>query len=226
MSQARLPAPRAIIFDWDNTLVDSWPCIHAAMNETLVRMGHETWSLEKTQSQVALSLRNAFPALFGNRWEEARDIYLSQYAAIHMERLVPLLGAAQMLTDLREMGVHLAVVSNKTGRFLRIEADHLGWTPHFGRLVGAGDAATDKPSTAPVHMALDGTGIAPGPTVWFAGDAPVDMHCAIDSGCTPILLRSLLPGVEEFQTHPPRHHFAAFESVTGLVRGLLHPISC
>ena len=27
--------PRAAIFDWDNTLVDTWPVIHESMNATL-----------------------------------------------------------------------------------------------------------------------------------------------------------------------------------------------
>jgi phosphoglycolate phosphatase len=221
-----LPKPRAIIFDWDNTLVDSWPTIHEAMTTTLVAMGREPWSMERTQRQVALSLRNAFPTLFGDRWEEARDIYYRAYAAIHMEKVVPLAGAADMLQGLQDMGVRLAVVSNKTGSFLRQEAEHLGWNRYFDHLIGAGDAETDKPSPAPVHLALAGSGIAAGAEVWFAGDAPVDMHCALNSGCIPILLRSESPRSEEFQSHPPRHHFAAFEAVTGLVRGLLHPISC
>ena len=30
----RLPRPRAILFDWDNTLVDSWVTIHEALNIT------------------------------------------------------------------------------------------------------------------------------------------------------------------------------------------------
>ena len=30
---ARLPRPRAILFDWDNTLVDSWVTIHEALNK-------------------------------------------------------------------------------------------------------------------------------------------------------------------------------------------------
>jgi phosphoglycolate phosphatase len=28
----KLSIPRAILFDWDNTLVDTWPLIHTAMN--------------------------------------------------------------------------------------------------------------------------------------------------------------------------------------------------
>ena len=220
-----LTPPRAILFDWDNTLVDSWQTIHAAMSATLTAMGHAPWTLEETRRRAALSLRDAFPALFGDRWEEAREIYYGNYVAIHEEGIAPLSGAHDMLATLKGMGVRLAVVSNKTGRFLRAEAVRLGWRDLFDQLVGAGDAPADKPSPAPVHLALEASGIAPGGHVWFAGDAPVDMQCAVNSGCIPILLRAEPPLADEFAKHPPRHHFAAFESVTGLVRGLLHPIS-
>lgn len=220
-----LSAPRIIIFDWDNTLVDSWHCIHVSMNATLADMGHEPWTLEEAQRRVALSLRNAFPALFGDRWEQARDIYYGHYAAMHMELLKPLPGAQAMLENLADLGVRLAVVSNKTGSFLRTEARHLGWESMFDRLVGAHDAPADKPDPAPVRLALEPSGIAPGETVWFAGDAPVDMQCARNAGCVPILLRAHPPNADEFDLHPPRHYFAAFESVTGLVESLLRPIS-
>ena len=33
-----LPAPKAILFDWDNTLVDSWTVIHHAMTATFEAM--------------------------------------------------------------------------------------------------------------------------------------------------------------------------------------------
>lgn len=220
-----LISPQAIIFDWDNTLVNSWNCIHAAMGATLTAMKQAPWSIDETKRRAMLSLRSYFPDLFGERWEEAREIYYLNYAAIHKERVVPLAGAAEMLTTLKGMGVRMAVVSNKTGSFLRDEVQHLGWEPFFDHLVGAGDAHADKPHAAPVQMVLAASGIAPGDHVWFAGDAPVDMHCALNSGCVPILLRAHPPAGDEFANHPPRHHFAAFESVTGLVRGLRNPIS-
>jgi len=222
---SELMAPRAIIFDWDNTLVDSWDCIRAAMNATLRAMGHPLWSMDETRRRVALSLRDAFPALFGPRWEEAREIFYREFAAIHMDLLRPLPGAGEMLIALAEMGLHLAVVSNKNGAFLRAEARRLEWYGLFDRLVGANDATADKPAAAPVLMALAPSGIAPGKTVWLAGDAPVDMECAANAGCVPILLRGDPPGPGEFARHPPRHHFAAFEMVTGLVRELSRPIS-
>ncbi|HLJ20402.1 MAG TPA: HAD hydrolase-like protein, partial [Stellaceae bacterium] len=60
--------PRAILFDWDNTLVDSWPVIHEALVVTFEGMGHVPWTLEETKQRVRHSLRDAFPRLFGDRW--------------------------------------------------------------------------------------------------------------------------------------------------------------
>ena len=59
--------PRAILFDWDNTLVDNWLAISEALNATLVAMGHPTWSLTETKARVRNSLRDSFPAMFGER---------------------------------------------------------------------------------------------------------------------------------------------------------------
>ena len=35
--------PRAVLFDWDNTLIDSGVTIHEAMNAALLAMGNDTW---------------------------------------------------------------------------------------------------------------------------------------------------------------------------------------
>ncbi|MGE5538623.1 MAG: HAD family hydrolase [Gemmatimonas sp.] len=181
-----LPRPKAILFDWDNTLVDNWGAIHSAINLTLVAMGHAPWTLEETRVRVAKSLRDSFPALFGDRWPEARKIFYESFEAVHLEQLRALPGAAEMLADLSGSGIYLAVVSNKTGRYLRAEAEQLGWTGYFRRLVGATDAPADKPAVEPVEMALAGSGVARGAEVWFVGDGAIDLECAVNAGLTPI----------------------------------------
>ena len=72
-----LRKPRALIFDWDNTLVDTWPTIHEALSHTFEAMGVEPWTLEQTRQRVRRSMRESFPELFGDRWTHARDIFLS-----------------------------------------------------------------------------------------------------------------------------------------------------
>lgn len=217
--------PRAILFDWDNTLVDTWECIRDATNATLRHMGHAEWSLDETKDRVAASLRDSFPVLFGDRWPEAREVFYQAFKAIHLERLQPLPGAQAMLEDLAASGIYLGVVSNKNGDLLRLEADHLGWTRFFGRLVGANDAAADKPSDAPVHMALEGSGIPPGPAVWMVGDTGVDLECAGRAGCLPVLVRNSPPTEGEFTPYHPVHHIAGCAQLIALVRESLVPIS-
>lgn len=212
--------PRAIVFDWDNTLVDSWDTIHQALVVTFEAMGHEPWSLAQTKERVRLALRESFPMLFGERWEEARRIYLDTFTAIHLEHLRPVEGAAQLIDALATSGLYLAVASNKTGRLLRREAAHLGWESRFGRLVGAGDAAADKPQAAPVHLALDGSGIMPGEAVWYVGDTALDMECAANAGCVGVLLGARDGGDAGFSRFPPALHFSACSTLLHYVNGL------
>ena len=61
--------PRGILFDWDNTLVDSWAVIHEALVVTFEAMGLAPWTLDETKQRARHSLRDAFPRLFGPRWE-------------------------------------------------------------------------------------------------------------------------------------------------------------
>ncbi len=63
--------PKAVLFDWDNTLIDSWPVIFEATNATLTEFGHDPWTLEEIKGRVRKSLRNAFPEYYGDRWQEA-----------------------------------------------------------------------------------------------------------------------------------------------------------
>ncbi len=189
MKLSELPAPRAILFDWDNTLVDNWLAIHDALNATLTAMGHVNWTVEETRSRLRKSLRDSFPEMFGARWEEARDIFYARFEELHIARLRPLDGAAEALQVLAASGrFYLGVVSNKTGPYLRAEAAALGWDRHFSRLVGATDAAADKPAPDPVHMALAGSGIEAGQDVWFVGDGAIDVQCALAAGLVPVLL--------------------------------------
>ena len=201
-----LALPRAIVFDWDNPLVDTFPTIHAALNVVQGAMGVERWTLEEAHVRVRQSVRDVFPVMFGERWEEAREIFYRAFEEVHLRELRVLPGAGELLQQAGEAGILLAVVSNKTASYLRREAEHLGWNRHFHRVIGATDAARDKPAPDPVHMALDGLDIAAGPEVWFVGDTDIDLECAHHAGCVPVLVRQDAPKPGEFPAFPPVLH--------------------
>ena len=217
MSKIQLPRPRAILFDWDNTLVDTWPCIGRATNITLEAMGHKPWTDEEVRVRVAGSLRDTFPKIYGERWEEAREVYYKAFEKVHLEMLTPAPCAEDILREIAGKGVYLGVVSNKTGQYLRAEADHLGWTGLFGRLIGAQDAARDKPAPDPIHLALHPSGVVAGRDVWFVGDAPIDVVCGQGAGCSTVFV-GVPPSVTAENGGVPDAVVADCKALAALVR--------
>lgn len=178
--------PKAVLFDWDNTLADTWPIIHQAMHDTFTTMGREPWTLEETKTNVHRSLRDAFPEMFGENWEKARDTYFGSFLANHLEKLAVLEEAEDVLKRLKASKIPTAVVSNKTGKYLREEVTHIGWDHYFSAVIGATDVAEDKPSAMPAFHALQKLGVKPGADVWFVGDSVTDLDCAFNAGLTPV----------------------------------------
>lgn len=182
-----LPTPKAVIFDWDNTLVNTWPIIHDALAKTFSEMGLPPWSFEQTKARVRKSMRDSFPDIFGENWQRAGEVYQAHYRDSHLNKLEALPQAVNVLEKVRKLGLYSVVVSNKKGNNLRKEAAHIGWSGLFDNITGADDAPRDKPFADPVHLALAGSGFAPAGDVWFIGDSEIDLECAKNTGCTAIL---------------------------------------
>jgi len=201
-----LPTPTAILFDWDNTLVDTWPVIHRALNATLAHMGHAPWPIERVKRDVKRSMRDSFPELFGERWQEAAERYQQDYRAIHLDEIRALAGAEAMLESLATKDVFVALVSNKRGPSLRKESTALGWDKFSKATIGADDAARDKPHADPALLALKDSGVAPGAHIWFIGDTGVDLECAAQIGATPILYGEHTTDGKTHDGHPFAYH--------------------
>ncbi len=194
------PRPKAVLFDWDNTLVDNWGAIRGALNAALREFDLPEWTLEETHARVRRSLRETFPEIFGAEWERARAIFYKSFEEGHLAALAVLKGAAELLAAI---DVPKAVVSNKQGRLLRREAEHLRWVGHFHRLVGAGDAKRDKPDPAPFALAREGLNIHEKDVVWYVGDTGLDMQGAHGSSCVPILVGNGMGDESLLERYPP-----------------------
>ena len=179
--------PDVLLFDWDNTLVDGWAGIAAALNAAFTAFGKPTWTVEETKGRVRVALRESFPVIFGEEnWEHARDIFYERFRADHLAHVTPMPGAAEALAA--AAGWPMGVVSNKAGRYLRAEVEHLGWSGHFGPVIGAGDATADKPDPAPILLALERMERRPGAEIWYLGDTALDMVAARAAGVTAVLV--------------------------------------
>lgn len=186
MPYSNTPKPKAILFDWDNTLVDTMPLICASINQVLAHFNMPSWSDDEIKKKVQLSAKDSLPGYFGNRWKEALAIYRDFYHQHHLALIKPLEGALDLLKQLQDDHIPIGLVSNKVSSTLRKEVTHLNWDPFFTVLVGSGDAEKDKPHPDPAFLALETMRISASTEIWFVGDAPVDWQCAKAAGCRPI----------------------------------------
>jgi putative hydrolase of the HAD superfamily len=95
--------------------------------------------------------------------------------------------AADLLTDLAEAGVPLALLSNAPVSFARI-AEQQPWTKHFGHLVFSGDLGFIKPDPRIWAELADRLDAETGDLV-FLDDRQVNIDGALAAGLTGLLWR-------------------------------------
>jgi phosphoglycolate phosphatase len=209
--------PSVLLYDWDNTLVDAWAGVTAALNVTFDAFALPHWTEADTRQRARLALATSFQTMFGGEWERAVAVFHAAMQAGHLEHLRPMPGAKAALDAGR--GWPQGVVSNKDGVFLRAEVAHLDWTGHFGAMVGAGDALTDKPDAAPIRLALARLGWPAGMSVWYIGDAAIDMQTARAAGVTAVLVGDAAHDGGIARAAPDLH-FASAEALAARLRAL------
>lgn len=214
-----LNKPSAILFDWDNTLVDTWPLIHRALHLTMEKWEQVPWTLEEVKQRVGKSMRDSFPDMFGEQWEAAGEFYLTTYRALALEGLQPLQGVHEMLRAAKKAAPYVGVVSNKMGESLRREVLHHGFADYFDVLIGAGDADRDKPYADPALAALEPAGISMNASVWFVGDTTTDLGCAQAGGMSAILYGEVEPEEEAiYLGYPFAYHVKNHSDLLSLLQ--------
>ncbi len=217
--------PRAVLFDWDNTLVENWLAIQAAFNAALTEAGRPPLDLEQVKYQARHASREIFPKLFGDDWPRARATFYRHFERNHLAGLRLMAGAEAVLDALGEQDVPLAVVSNKKGDLLRREIRHLGWSGRFGAVVGSLDAPADKPDPIPVRLALSLLGLETPVGVWLVGDTDVDMRAAHAAGCVPVLVGPGPSNADLLKEVEPAVRCHNCTGLAGLIRSLTSTIS-
>ncbi|MDD4616628.1 MAG: HAD-IA family hydrolase [Alphaproteobacteria bacterium] len=214
--------PRAVIFDWDNTLVDSWGAISEAVNFARARYGLPTWNREEILANCTRSAREAFPDWFGDKWEQAWGEYYDYFVKVRERMGINQAhGATELLEWLKQNNIPAMVVSNKSGTHLRQEAVHLDWNKYFASIVGAHDAPCDKPAREHADKALTLAGLEGGADIWFIGDSETDVACARNAECTPVLIGA----PEKARRLNVEIHFPDCRAVVEYLKNIAKPLS-
>ena len=159
--------PTAIIFDFDDTLIDSKPVIEKALEATFLEFNIPQDIITVKNIDRNQSLRNYFEQIFADKIAEARKAYYKYYD-LYSVNLKALDGAEAVLKLLKLADVFTAIVSNKGGSRLRDEVHNkFLWTDYFQAIIGSGDAEQDKPSSLPAKLALQNAKLDNFQDVWL-----------------------------------------------------------
>ena len=209
---------KAIIFDWDGTLVDSTDWVLGAHNHVRQFMAKPLWTKDDIFGCSSLSTRELYPEIYGDRAEEAMDLLFEYTRENNLKGANPYEQAEELLSTLIADGYHLGVVSNKRHEPLEDMIDHLNWGKYFSSTVGAGHVDRDKPSAIPLLHSINE--IHPDMTpsdILYVGDTETDLLCAQNTGCDVVFIQSDGERPDLIEKYAPKYEFMTIKGFYSFV---------
>ena len=200
---------RAVLFDWDGTLLDSYRADTQAYLEMFHALGIG-WDLDDLARHYSPDWHRVYRAarLPKDRWGEADRLWLQFYRR-HRPGLLP--GARRVLRMLhRRMTLALVTSGDRTRVMPQLRRLHLASL--FAVRVCGQDTKLRKPHPAPLELALRRLGLRPAVCV-YVGDSPDDMEMAHRAGVRAVAVRSAFSTLARLRRARPA---AVLPSVKGL----------
>lgn len=174
---------RAVLFDLDGTLVDSYAALAEAVN--YARRQHGLSDLE--EPRIKEFVGDGLEKLLQRAFETTavpptvQGAFERRYDEICCSESRVLDDVETTLEELSRRALPMAVCTNKpTGFSIKI-LDSLGLARHFRAIVGPDLAGARKPSAQHVLRTLEATGCAREEAL-LVGDMPIDVEAARNSG--------------------------------------------
>ena len=182
-----LKQARAVIFDLDGTLLDTLEDLASATNDALEKNGFPRHPVDPYRYFVGSGLETLiFRALPEDSRDNATvkrclDDFVKFYDACWDSKTRPYDGVEDMLTELKDLGVPMAVCTNKPQKFAEYCVERLLPKGMFNSVIGAVDGRNKKPAPDQAYAAAESLGV-PSELCAFMGDTSVDIDTAVNAG--------------------------------------------
>ncbi|MBB4931979.1 putative hydrolase of the HAD superfamily [Lipingzhangella halophila] len=203
------PAPVAIFFDLDDTLLDDHTASSTGLRTMMEQLGHPEFTAARRLWDVQTNISlNAFLdgrlTLQEQRRERVRalasqaghphigdeqcDQLYQSYLQAHRTAWRAFPDVVPTLTQLTSAGLSLGVITNGIETLQRDKLAALDIAHHFKVVVCADTAGSGKPDPRIFHTACEQLGVAPA-RCWHVGDQMrADALGAVSAGMRPVLL--------------------------------------
>ena len=172
---------KTVIFDLDGTLLDTLQDLTNSVNFALHSMQYP----ERSLAEVRMFVGNGISKLIERAVPEGTDeqsekktlqIFKSHYEQHCEDYTAPYPGVYELLSDLKEMNVHMAIVSNKAD-FAVKKLCKKYFSDYISLAIGECDGVRKKPAPDTVFAAIAQLNAQQESTVYI-GDSDVDIETA------------------------------------------------
>jgi phosphoglycolate phosphatase/pyrophosphatase PpaX len=173
---------RAIIFDLDGTLADTFELIFSSWNAAVGPVVGRAFSDQEVMARFGPTeiemIRREIPPEYH---EAAVARFRFRYAQDHAQLACVFGGVPEMLAALSSAGIPMGVMTGKSRDTADITLAKLGWTNLFASVVTGDEVTRAKPDPQGVLLVATELGIAPRDCI-FVGDAPYDIEAGKAAG--------------------------------------------
>ena len=204
---------RAAFIDLDGTLIDHFKALYRCYEYATIKLGEPTPSPELVQRSVGgsmpVTIRKFFPE---EKVQDAIVLWRERFEEIHLEDVILLPGAHELLDALKQNGIKSAVFTNKIGRHSRNIIEDLGLSASFEFVAGAEDTSFRKPDAEFSNYVLEKIGV-PAANALMIGDSPFDIETAKNVGMASFVVPTGSHTAEELAEDKPDQIFPSLAAI-------------
>ena len=172
---------KAVVFDWDLTLWNSWDIHMALMNQTAEALGYPQPTTADLGVEYSRPFLEHLAWFFPGDQEIVLETYMSYYHAVvwQEQRLYP--GILELIKRLKDKAYRTAILSDKRQDFGVPEFESSGLGGVIDRSVFFADGMSPKPDPAGLQDVMESLEVSPEECL-FIGDSYRDIECAKRAG--------------------------------------------
>ena len=148
-----------LIFDLDGTLVDTAKDVHFCINETRDQMGLPPLSMEEARKSIGPGPNNFADLVLPKEKKHLLDEFIKIFRSCYIDHLVdhslPFDGVVDLLNELQNQGIPLAVATNKPRRYTDKLLGYLDLLKYFSGIFTPDDVSSRKPDPEIILKVLE-----------------------------------------------------------------------